>query len=136
MRFKDGDKKKPARRPGQVGNWRDEPDHVDEVVEARLDGCPHCGGEVVNVEELLQYLVDTSSGILDDELVPPTSNLAERELRPAVVTRKIGGCNRIEAHAFSCAAICSIAQTAHGRGETLTPYVIRWMQPPAGGPPS
>ncbi len=398
---KDGDKKKPGRRPGHVGDWRDEPDHVDEVVEARLDGCPHCGGEVVNVEELLQYVVDIpeirahvlkiltergwcrrcrkhvrsthprqvskaggaakvalgpralafaaelkhqqgvpyrdiallfgrylglpvshgalvqaslrladravpdylelvhrlrTSGLvhtddtgwriarltawlwvfanaevtvyvidfrraagvvlevlgedftgtlmsdglptlnsldgvyeraqcishilrrcsemeatqtrgavrfprevkallqdalelgrlrdavspklyaeavtevrgtlralvsknfsdeenlklakhlfrhqdallrfLDDELVPPTNNLAERELRPAVVTRKIGGCNRSEAHAFAHAVICSIAQTAHRRGETLTPHVIRWMQPPAAGPPS
>lgn len=73
---------------------------------------------------------------LDDEAVPPTNNLAEQELRGAVVTRKIGGCNRSADHAFAHAVITSLAQTAHRRGETLIPLVARWMQPAAAGPPS
>jgi hypothetical protein len=72
---------------------------------------------------------------LDDEAVPPTNNLAERELRGAVVTRKIGGCNRSEPHAHAHAVISSLAQTAHRAGETLTPHVMRWMQPATAGPP-
>lgn len=72
---------------------------------------------------------------LDDEAVPPTNNLAERELRGAVVTRKIGGCNRSEPHAHAHAVISSLAQTAHRSGETLTPHVMRWMQPSTAGPP-
>lgn len=73
---------------------------------------------------------------LDDEAVPPTNNLAERELRGAVITRKIGGCNRSEPHAHAHAVISSLAQTAHRRGETLTPHVTRWMQPATAGPPN
>lgn len=73
---------------------------------------------------------------LDDEAIPPTNNLAERELRGAVVTRKIGGCNRSEPHAHAHAVLSSLAQTAHRRGETLTPHVMRWMQPSTAGPPS
>jgi transposase len=72
---------------------------------------------------------------LDDEAVPPTNNLAEQQLRGAVVTRKIGGCNRTQGHAHAHAILTSLAQTAHRRGETLTPHVIRWMQS-ATGPPN
>ena len=73
---------------------------------------------------------------LEDEAVPPTNNLAERELRGAVVTRKIGGCNRSEVHAHAHAVLTSVAQTAHRRGETLVPHVTRWMQPATAGPPN
>ena len=72
---------------------------------------------------------------LDDEAIPPTNNLAERELRGAVVTRKIGGCNRSEPHAHAHAVLSSLAQTAHRRGETLTPHVLRWMQLSTADPP-
>jgi transposase len=78
---------------------------------------------------------DSLLRFLADENVPPTNNLAERELRGAVVTRKIGGCNRSETHAHAHAVISSLAQTAHRRGETLTPHVTRWMQPATAGPP-
>jgi hypothetical protein len=78
-------------------------------------------------EALLRFLVD--------EAVPPTNNLAERELRGSVVTRKIGGCNRAAGHAHAHAVITSIAQTAHRRGETLIPLVTHWMQPATAGPP-
>lgn len=73
---------------------------------------------------------------LDDAAVSPTNNLAEQQLRGAVVTRKIGGCNRAPDHAFAHAVITSLSQTAHRRGETLIPLVTRWMQPTAAGPPN
>jgi len=39
---KEGDKRKAGRKPGHEGDWRQRPDHVDDEVEARLDGCPFC----------------------------------------------------------------------------------------------
>ncbi len=39
--------------------------------------------------------------------VPPTNNAAERELRPAVVVRKTGGCNRTEAGADAHAILAT-----------------------------
>jgi transposase len=52
------DKKQAGRKLGHDGAFRERPDHVDESVEARLDGCPCCGGPVFDVEELLQYVID------------------------------------------------------------------------------
>lgn len=54
----------------------------------------------------------------------------------AVVTRKIGGCNRTDEHARAHAIIASVAQTAHRNGHTLTDFVRDWMRirppPPPG----
>lgn len=63
--------------------------------------------------------------------VEPTNNLAERELRGAVVIRKLGGCNRSELHADAHAVIASVAQTAHRQGSTMTNFVTRWLRPDA-----
>lgn len=63
--------------------------------------------------------------------VEPTNNLAERELRGAVVIRKLGGCNRSEQHAEAHAVIASVAQTAHRQGTTMTNFVTRWLRPDA-----
>ena len=51
-------KKKAGRKPGHPGDFKPTPNYVDEEVEARLDGCPCCGGPVFNIEELLQYVID------------------------------------------------------------------------------
>jgi transposase len=64
---------------------------------------------------------------LDDASLPPTNNFAEHEIRGAVVLRKIGGCHRAERNAQAHAVLASHAQTAHRRGETLDPYVAKWM---------
>jgi hypothetical protein len=63
--------------------------------------------------------------------VEPTNNLAERELRGAVIIRKLGGCNRSEEHADAHAVIASVAQTAHRQGSTMTNFVTRWLRPDA-----
>jgi transposase len=52
------DKGRAGRKPGHEGAFKPTPDHVDEEVEARLNGCPCCGGPVLNVEELIQYVID------------------------------------------------------------------------------
>lgn len=63
--------------------------------------------------------------------VDPTNNLAERELRGAVVIRKLGGCNRSAEHANAHAVLASVAQTAHRQGSTMTSFVTRWLRPDA-----
>jgi len=76
---------------------------------------------------------------LYDATVPPTNNLAEHELRGAVVTRKIGGCNRSDHHAQVHAVLASVAQTAHRNGATLAAHVADWMRirpPPRRAPPA
>lgn len=50
------------------------------------------------------------------DAVDPTNNAAERELRPAVVVRKTGGCNRTEAGADAHAILASILRTCLKQG--------------------
>ncbi|MEO8083156.1 MAG: transposase [Ardenticatenales bacterium] len=48
---------------------------------------------------------------LDDEAVDATNNAAERDIRPAVITRKTGGCNRTQEGANNHAVLASIVVT-------------------------
>jgi len=74
---------------------------------------------------------------LDDASIPPTNNLAEHEVRGAVVLRKIGGCHRAELNAHAHAILASHAQTAQRRGQTLDRHVARWMAlHSTSGPPT
>jgi transposase len=48
--------------------------------------------------------------------VSPTNNLAERELRPAVIVRKTGGCNRSPSGAQAHAILASVLRTCQKQG--------------------
>lgn len=52
---------------------------------------------------------------LDDPSLEATNNRAERDLRPAVVARKMGRCNKGEAGAKAHAVICSILASLRKR---------------------
>jgi len=64
--------------------------------------------------------------------IEPTNNLAERELRNAVIVRKLGGCRRSDAHAQAHAVLASVAQTAYRFGVDFTALVTLWLMPGAG----
>lgn len=49
--------------------------------------------------------------------VPPTNNHAERMLRPAVITRKVGGCNQNLRGALVHSILASVRATCHQRGQ-------------------
>jgi transposase len=49
--------------------------------------------------------------------VPPTNNHAERMLRPAVITRKVGGCNKTLLGALVHSVLSSIMTTCKQRGQ-------------------
>lgn len=49
--------------------------------------------------------------------VPPTNNQAERMLRPAVITRKVGGCNKTLLGALVHSVLASIMVTCKQRGQ-------------------
>jgi transposase len=50
------------------------------------------------------------------DAVAPTNNAAERELRPAVVVRKTGGCNRTASGAQAHAVLASVLRTCQKQG--------------------
>ncbi len=64
FRRKDKDRKplekqgKPGRKPGHPPAHRQEPPQIDDHVEVRLDGCPCCGGPVMDVESCEQFIED------------------------------------------------------------------------------
>jgi transposase len=68
--------------------------------------CKH----VANHEE--QWLV-----FLHDKEVPPTNNHAERMLRPAVITRKVGGCNKTLLGALVHSILASLMVTCKQQGQ-------------------
>jgi hypothetical protein len=72
-------------------------------------------------------------GFLHHEEVPADNNLAERKLRPAVVVRKTGACNKTPKGARAHARIASVLETAKNLGKNTMAYlrlVITSRTPP------
>ena len=67
--------------------------------------------------------------------VDATNNLAERQLRPNVVTRKTGGCNRTAEGADAHAILGSILATCRQQAVGILDYLIK-LQQFGGTPPS
>lgn len=72
------------------------------------------------------------------EAVDATNNLAERQLRPAVITRKTGGCNRSASGARTHAILASVLATCRQQAVSILDYLIQLQQfgatPPELGP--
>ena len=68
-----------------------------------------------------------------DEL-QATNNLAERMLRPAVITRKTNGCNRSRGGAATHAILSSVLVTCHQHAIPILDYLVQLQQ--FGGAPS
>ena len=69
---------------------------------------------------------------LHDAEVPPTNNHAEQMLRPAVITRKVGGCNKTLLGAMVHGILASIMVTCKQRGQSFLELAKRLWQ--AGEP--
>jgi transposase len=77
-------------------------DHRVQKIEMRLENwlLDHCGRLSALSPELQRLVKHVANHddqwllFLHDPEVPPTNNHAERMLRPAVITRKVGGCNK------------------------------------------
>jgi len=54
---------------------------------------------------------------LHDSEVPPTNNHAEQMLRPSVITRKVGGCNKNLMGALVHGILSSLMVTCHRQGK-------------------
>jgi transposase len=60
--------------------------------------------------------------------VPPTNNHAERMIRPAVITRKIGGCNKTLLGALVHSVLSSIMVTCKQRGQSFLDLARQFWQ--------
>lgn len=54
-----------------------------------------------------------------------TNNLAERRLRPAVITRKTNGCNRVRNGAETHAILASVLVTCRQRSIPILDYLVK-----------
>ena len=58
----------------------------------------------------------------------PTNNLAERMLRPAVITRKTNGCNRTQDGATAHSILASVLVTCHQHSIPVLDYLVQLQQ--------
>jgi hypothetical protein len=58
----------------------------------------------------------------------PTNNLAERMLRPAVITRKTNGCNRTNDGAVAHSILSSVLVTCHQQSIPVLDYLVQLQQ--------
>ena len=58
----------------------------------------------------------------------PTNNLAERMLRPAVITRKTNGCNRTQQGAMAHSILSSVLVTCHQQSIPVLDYLVQLQQ--------
>ena len=59
--------------------------------------------------------------------VDPTNNLAERQLRPAVITRKLSCGNKSQAGKTAFEVLASLAATCRQQGRSFTDLVAGWL---------
>jgi transposase len=72
------------------------------------------------VERLVDHVIEHHEQwflFLHEANVPPTNNHAERMLRPAVITRKIGGCNKTLFGALAHSILASLMVTCKQQGQ-------------------
>jgi len=67
--------------------------------------------------------------------VDPTNNLAERQLRPAVIARKLSCGNKTQAGAFTFEVLASLAATCRQQGRSFAGLVAECLRLGRGPPP-
>ncbi len=69
-----------------------------------------------------------------DPRAPATNNRAERQIRPAVVLRKRGGCNKTERGARTFERLASILETRRQQGLSIIDWVVQVLTSPTPTP--
>jgi transposase len=100
--------------------WLEAKEMLDEIVGRDLSA--------PEARKVQTYVKNRGADLLTAVLHPEgvlTNNLAERTLRPLVVTRKISGGSRSAAGAHAMAVCASVVQSAHMSGQPLVPTLSR-----------
>lgn len=91
-------------------------DRLDQWLDANLDRVA-CSAELDRLDSHIRAHRGEWLAFLHDPEVPPTNNHAEQMLRPAVITRKVGGCNKNLLGAVVHGILSSIMVTCHRQGK-------------------
>lgn len=91
-------------------------DRLDDWLDANLDR-PRRSADLDRLDKHVRAHRGEWLAFLHDPEVPPTNNHAEQMLRPAVITRKVGGCNKNLLGALVHSVLSSIMVSCHRRGK-------------------
>jgi len=91
-------------------------DRLDAWLEANL-GRQTCSADLDRLDTHIRAHRGEWLAFLHDPEVPPTNNHAEQMLRPAVITRKVGGCNKNLLGALVHSILSSVMVTCHRQGK-------------------
>lgn len=98
-----------------------------------LLGCSPPEPEDVRFRDRLQRQRAHLLGCLSEPAAEPTNNRAERDLRPAVINRKLSCGNRTEQGKTAWQTLRSVAVTLHHRGQNLLDALTPKLMLPANG---
>src|SRR5262245_37749840 len=91
---------------------------IENRLDAWLDGLPRSGSpELDRLDNHIRAHRGEWLVFLHDPEVPPTNNHAEQMLRPAVITRKVGGCNKTLWGALVHSVLASVMVTCERQGK-------------------
>jgi transposase len=102
-------------------------DRLDDWLEANR-GRRALSAEVKRLDQHIREHRGEWLAFLHDPEVPPTNNHAEQMLRPAVITRKVGGCNKNLLGALVHSILSSIMVSCHRRGKRFLDLARRLWQ--------
>lgn len=94
-----------------------------------------CGHE--DLQRLARHLTDHREEwflYLYNPELPTTNNLAERQIRPGVITRKLGGCNKTARGAFATKTFASLLATCRQQSRSYRALITRLLQARAPTP--
>jgi len=91
-------------------------DRLDDWLDANLDR-RHLSADLERLDSHVRAHRGEWLCFLHDPEVPPTNNHAEQMLRPAVITRKVGGCNKNLLGALVHSILSSIMVSCHRQGK-------------------
>ena len=108
---------------------------IEKALDAWLDRVPLHGSR--DLDRLVRHVASHRGEwlvFLHDAEVPPTNNHAEQMIRPAVITRKVGGCNKTLLGAVVHGVLASLMVTCKRQGRRFLDLAKRlWHaeEPPA-----
>ena len=107
-----------------------DPTAVEEQVRTALERLLAVQSQSAAIQNIQARLRLQQAGLIRALLVTPdgTNNLAERELRPMVITRRISTGSNTFGGMETSAVLASLVQTAHKTGESVLTYLQRALQ--------
>lgn len=111
-------------------DWRAKSSELQTELEQVFLGCKPTNEANRSMIERIVTWQDAILRCLRDERVPATNNHGERQIRPAVVLRKRGGCSRSERGARTYEILTSLLVTARQRRVDFVSWLVGFLRQP------